>query len=75
MKLYRKPFIMRFNHILNNEGAISTINIKKVKDEYDIIISVDSLELTLSDIKYTLEKVNETYYSNNIKFRKILIEL
>ena len=43
--------------------------------EYDIIISVDSLELTLSDIKYTLEKVNETYYSNNIKFRKILIEL
>lgn len=75
MKLYRKSFTMRFNYILNNEGAISNINIKKVKDEYDIIISVDSLELSLSDIKYTLEKVNEIYYNNNIKFRKILIEL
>lgn len=75
MELCRESFIMRFNYILDNEGAISTINIKQVKDEYDVIISVDSLELSLSDIKYTLEKVNEIYYNDNIKFRKILIEL
>ena len=75
MKIYRDTFLKRLNSYLN--GGIQAVKIKKCKntDEYDIIISIEDINLQISSVISAIDLVNDKYYNGEINFRNKYIEL
>ena len=75
MKIYSKKFEEQFMKHIKNVEDVYMVKIKKNKDSYDIMVTINSLDVILYDIRDCIEYVNETYYESKINVGKMLIEI
>ena len=75
MKIYKDTFLKRLNSYLN--GGIQAVEIKKCKNtnEYDITISIEDINLQISNVISAINFINDKYYNGEIHFRNKYIEL
>lgn len=74
MKVYSK----NFNNYVKESAIgdyISHVKVKKNGEYYDITVSVDSLDVSLYDIRDSIEEVNRVHYNDKINIGKMLIEI
>ncbi|MEG1798500.1 MAG: hypothetical protein RR262_18675 [Clostridium sp.] len=82
-KLYASAFEKRLRKELTTANEkdttiadmIECVKVKKVKESYNVIISVNDLEIPLHDIKHAIYKVMEEKYNNEVEIGSILIEI
>lgn len=75
MKLYKNKFEKQLKEFIGDDGTINCVNIRKNKECYDIMISINHLGASLFDIKDGIYMVNEKYYHNEINIGKITVEI
>lgn len=75
MKIYSNKFEKQFKECYSNSEDIYCVRVRKNKENYDVVISVNNLSISLYDLRDCIEIVNEKFYANEINIGKMLIEI